>query len=82
MSVDGEVRQTCPLCNGTGEVPVRVATQIEDQRRKHILTEEANHHLAFAIIEIMTSKAKPSERLAEKFKRIASACEPYARMIR
>lgn len=77
-----EPRQTCPVCNGTGDVPVRVAVKIDEERRLSVLLREANARMSFALMKIFMSKAKPSEKLAESFRRIAKECEPYVREVR
>jgi hypothetical protein len=77
-----EPRQTCPVCNGTGDAPVRVAKQLDDARRVSILLREANDRMSFALMKIFMSNAKPSDRLAESFRRIAKECEAYVREVR
>lgn len=73
-----ERRQTCSLCNGTGDLPVRVHEELDDMRRRMVLLEMNNANMAMALIEIHEYKSKrPLEDQIAKVRKIAATASPY-----
>lgn len=73
-----EPRQTCCVCNGTGDIPVRVREELDALRRRMVMLEERNDAMSAALIAIHTMKSKrpANEQLAVIQKRVAG-CEPF-----